>query len=205
MKWLFFIMISCGASWALPITSGTIVSGTGETGGNYFLQGENFSLSFYGYGGLRRFSVPVGTTISGSYWTNDFGGASGTVDGVSYPLLRITAMEMPGYSTLQVSVVPLTITGAGTFYSTFELTGQICGYLLSGPSRPCDVLLPNLTGSGLYTVTTRQIDNPDGTSYVERVKATYTFGIPEPATGWMIAAGLGLIAVGRRVAARPRS
>lgn len=203
MKCLPLLVLFGTLGWTLPITSGSAVFyGIAQTNGNIVLQGDGFEVEAFIYGGLVNSSpYPVGATIAKGFYAYDFGSSTATIDGVFYPLVVWSSMMGQASSRLETVTEPVQLTGPGVFYSTFQLTGHLCGHTSFPTNRPCDILFPSVTGSGIATFPARQVDNWNGTASLEVNPVTFTFTTPEPATVWTIAAGLGLIAWRRRAAA----
>jgi hypothetical protein len=188
---------------ATTVTAGYIQAFEQYNAGNFALSGSGFSMSgsfsTYGFGAIRPGDLGAGARVPvwGSALGNDFLGGSATVGGNSYPAVNWGDLDAHHGSIFNLVGPDITLgSTAGTYYSTFSFTGELCG-TTRGSLGDCTANFPVLSGSGIVKLDV--VDSPiHGLLQVRSV--TYEFVTPEPSTLALLGpATVGLAAVRRRL------
>jgi hypothetical protein len=191
MKTRIFLLafIACQLS-AATVTGGFVrVTGQGSVSGEFTLSGENFSASGQ-FGGPLIWPTDscaillVGDSCSpkGYVLGNDFGNGSGTVNGTTHSVVRFGDLHAEKPSIFDFVGGSIAIPGPGMFSGPFTFQGSLCGTDEAGIQNPCLVDLPELTGSGIVTMTVHEYLVEPGIIARTVSEATYTFLVPEPNT-----------------------
>jgi len=135
-------MIKCSVIASLllasPLTfAATIESGTVQVTGSaalltFTVHGDGFAASGCGdmAGWVTGMVFPVGASIAsgGGMIGNSFGPCcTGTVGGTHYPFVNYGDLMGEGYTSLQFTGPPVTVTGPGLYETVFSFTGRLCG------------------------------------------------------------------------------
>jgi hypothetical protein len=204
LKHILLVAIAVLLSAATPVFGGTINSGTiivGPYDGATFnaLSGTGFTVSGAFDTSLQwQVQQPLGQYtgslgVSGGASQDDFFGGSATIGSKYYPTVNWGSLfNGPPASYFDViGGPPIQITGPGTYYTTFSMTGSLCG-MVSGHLGACDISLSDVSGSGIVTVDIGERSN--GFLYLEG--ATYSFGGTTPEPGSLLLFGSGLLGLG---------
>lgn len=196
---------------ATVITGGAITIKPFFSNNTFNFSGPGFSVS----GGVDdgnwgvAFCAPCspGSTlgVNGLVNGSDFESGNATVGATNFASIHWADDFAVRGSEFFVVGPPITLdAGAGTYHSTFSLTGSLCG-TTSQESDPkaCLVDLNPLTGSGVVDVT--YTANP-AAGALEFSSAVYTFTATPESQTWILALlGIMAILVHRRKAARRES
>lgn len=175
---------------ATVVTSGTI-NISGSSTGDFNLSGLDFSASGGMY--LDNWSVtkclpcgppPATVDVNGIQTGTDFAPGNATVGATTFASINWGSSDpnadQPIGTHFQVSGPPIVLNdGPGIYQGTFSFVGSLCGNPPGGSAAAtsCVVGLPNLTGSGIVSLSTITVPGSNGA--LEYTSAIYAF-TPEP-------------------------
>lgn len=194
------------------ITSGNISLPSFLTSGAFALSGSNFTVNgSFDPPALSAWAIinschPCSSgfslSVGGQSVGLSFHAGSGTVGATTASVLWGDIFAATG-SSFAVQGPPITVTGPGSYTSSFTFTGFLCGTAGVGPEpRACVLDLPVLTGSGQVSVNVVQ----DFGSLLRTEAAVYTFNtVPEPSTVVVAAPVVLILLLSRKKLGRNRS
>ena len=198
MKWLPLVVLVGAACSAAPVDFGSLsFSGLYSARGFMFFGGSGFSVYAPSNGGfLVGGEWEPGTTVFPDLDISELRPGSAAIGDLAYPFVIWSSPSSRGKTLLEAKATPLQLTGPGTFYGTFQFTGDLCGYTSAPVSGECDIVLSSLTGIGVYSLSVHQSDLGNGLVLLSVDTGNYSFGIPEPATFWLLGSGLAVLIAG---------
>jgi hypothetical protein len=201
----FLLISGAAAAPVYPVTAGTLTyinsylgSGLGD---NFNFTGPLVSITGGGatavaYSGLQSLNVPFAFSLLLAI--DDTGDESGPAmaNGTPYASVQYTGTAAV-HATSDVTLTSghLMVSVPGFIDGTLNVcnTSAICSGGGGIPDHVFDVSFPPLTGT--LTLTFEQFN---GGSTYDLTNAAFTTSIPEPASWWFVAAGLGLVTMLRR-------
>ena len=163
---LWLLLVFAGLNcWPVAITAGMLsVSRMANPFGDFSLIGSGFAVTGLHSGWAWRTCNPcqIGEMATPSFLASGSSVVSGTaiIGDTVYPNVFWSDLNSAGPTFLAFTATTVQLTGAGTFYGTFQFAGALCGYQVAPAAmRPCDIVLNTLTGTGTYAIVVKELQD----------------------------------------------